>query len=301
MKLTNKRGFSDAVYRATLKYDEEYQAEARSWEFSVTELPMPSRAYALKKLRGDELEEDVADRIWTLWGSALHRVLEDANVVGVSERRLVFRCGDTTIGFKPDTINIVDGILSDYKFQTVWSWIGHKKGERDEWHKQLNCYRYGLAQNGISIKEMRVEFFSRDWRRSESLRIPDYPGKGDIYQVPMIPDAELEAWIMERVNSHRAALKELPQCTDKERLAKPNIWAVHKVGVQRAVNGGLCGSEVEATRLVEKLGGESKFGVEFRKGLSVRCQEYCPVRAICDQYQAELKEREAEYAEAETS
>ena len=87
---------------------------------------------------------------------------------------------------------------------------------------------------------------------------------------------EQDAFIEERVRLHQAALVELPECSEEDRWARPNKYAVMKPGGKRAVK--LYDTAREAGAA---LRGDQY--VEERIGESVRCQSYCPALNWCEQ------------------
>ena len=74
------------------------------------------------------------------------------------------------------------------------------------------------------------------------------------------------------------ALGELPKCTSEERWAKPDTYAVMKKGRKTALR--LLPTEEQAKEYI----GDQDFSVEFRKGVSTRCEGYCEVSQFCNQY-----------------
>ena len=73
MKITNKlnlpQPFVDAVTR-------EYQYKDK--QYSVTAILKDVREILLTRRHNDEIEQDVADMIWLIFGTAVHKVLEDS-------------------------------------------------------------------------------------------------------------------------------------------------------------------------------------------------------------------------------
>ena len=73
MKITNiynlPQPFVDAVAR-------EYTPTPK--RYSVTTILKDNREILLSRRHGDEIEQDVSDMIWAIFGSAVHKVLETA-------------------------------------------------------------------------------------------------------------------------------------------------------------------------------------------------------------------------------
>ena len=72
MKITNKSSLPEAVYKALSHSN----YNSGSSDYSVTTLLRPPRMVQLERRHWDELEEDVLDRVWSLFGSAAHTILE---------------------------------------------------------------------------------------------------------------------------------------------------------------------------------------------------------------------------------
>ena len=69
-----------------------------------------------------------------------------------------------------------------------------------------------------------------------------------------------------------------PECTAEERWAKPDTYAVMKKGRKSALR--LLPTEEKAKEYI----GDQNLSIEFRKGVSTRCEGYCEVSQFCKQY-----------------
>jgi hypothetical protein len=85
MKISNRLGLPQAIVDA-VSNDDYDRGEA---DISVTGLLAPPRQQALLEAHADDLVEDAADRLWSLFGQVGHGILERANG-GSVERRLGF-------------------------------------------------------------------------------------------------------------------------------------------------------------------------------------------------------------------
>lgn len=273
MKLTNRMGLPEPLVNAVLR-DGYSRGDA---DISVTGLLSPPKKTALEALHAAELEEDAADRIWSLMGQVCHSILERSTTVGVAERRLNIVVEGWKVSGGMDYFLSEEGLLQDYKVTTVWKF--KDGGVPIEFEQQLNCYAQILREHGIAVKRLQIVGILRDWSKMDAQRDPNFPqAQVIIRDVKLWPEAQAKAFIRERVLLHQAARKELPHCSSMERWAKPDQFAVMKPGAKRAVK--LYTSETDATEHAAK---EKGLTVIPRPGESTRCKSYCSVAKFCDQ------------------
>jgi hypothetical protein len=274
MKLTNKTGLPQPVYDA-VKNDGYSKGRA---DASLTELIGPPRIAALKRQFEDQIEEDVADRIYSLLGQSVHTILERANKTGIAERRFYMPVNDWVVSGAFDAY-YSDGLLQDYKLTTAWS---VKNGVKTEWEAQLNCGRILIEyEDGdkIEINKLQIVAILRDWSKLEAKRDPQYPqSQIVVIDVPLWTEQKAHQYLRERVILHQQARISLPRCTDEDRWAKPPVFAVMKMGRVKAVR--LYDTREEA----DKHAAEDKtLFVKHRPGDATRCKFYCSAAPFCDQ------------------
>lgn len=280
MKITNNAGLPEPIVRAVEWSDR----DIGNSDYTITQLIKPPRMVALERTHREELTEDATDRIWALMGSAAHEVLRRSAPDGqiVEKRFFATVAGKVVSGqidYSPETAEVFD-----YKFTSVWA---VKEGVKPEWEQQLNAYRYLLHVNEIRTPEtLSIVAILRDWSKLEAKRNRDYPQVGVmVLPVRIWPVEHSEKWIRGRIEEHETAKTTLPDCTEEDMWAKPAVYAVKKKGGSRAIPGGLCKSNDEATKLI---GGDPKLEIEFRPGERIRCASYCSVADHCIQYRTWL-------------
>jgi hypothetical protein len=284
MKLTNKHNlpqtFVNVLRRPTY-------SKGRA-NLSVTQLINSPKIVALSNKFQDELEEDVADRVWSLFGSAVHKVLEhgqDDNHV-VEERIHTDLDGWNISGAIDLQIKNDDGSISirDYKTVSVWSVMN----EKIEWEQQLNIYAFLIERvKKVSVRDLGIVAIIRDWNRRDAANREGYP-EAPIKELPikLWPYEQRESFVLHRVAQHSAcefameAGEALPKCTPEDMWEKPTLYAVRKKGNVRAKS--LHQTEAEAKVAVETLGRD--YEVEVRPGERTRCANFCPVNAYCQQW-----------------
>ena len=119
MKLTNKFNLPETFVNV-IRRPQYTRGDA---QISVTELLSPTQLVQLRAKHGDSLESDVSEMIWSLFGTAVHNILEhgkgDNHIV---EERLHTELNDWKISGAIDLQEVEeDGIIvSDYKVTGVW-------------------------------------------------------------------------------------------------------------------------------------------------------------------------------------
>lgn len=255
-------------------------------------LASPPKQLALRKRHADAITEEAVDRVWSLFGQAVHVVLEraaktaDANPfqtfteerweIEVLGWRVAARCDHLTLDG--------DGTLTDYKVSSVWS---VKDGAKSDWVAQLNVTDQIRADATGAPRAGRLQavVFCRDWRKNERLQYgDDYPEQQVVtVRIPVWSPEKTRAYIAERVALHQAAQVhgELPACTAEERWERPTTWAVKKPQNKKA-------TRVYATRAEaqQHVASQPDLIVEERPGVSPRCAQYCTALPFCAQGQA---------------
>ena len=292
MKITNKFNLPETLVALASR---DYYTKGRA-DYSVTEIISPPRVQRLRKQHYHEMEQDVADMLWMLLGTALHVVAERSEIVGhTNEERLMVGIGDVMLSGAIDLQkDDEDGItVIDYKFTSVWSLLNDKP----EWEYQQNIYKYLVERvKRKPVKSLRICAMLRDWSRMEASVKPDYPQAPiQMVDIPMWDYADIEKFIEKRIELHQDSKvnadwnEELPLCTDEERWMRTTKYAVKKEGRKTAVR--VFDTEEEAQELLKEMPEKDKGFIEIRKGESVRCTgNFCGVSQWCTQYQNSLKE-----------
>ena len=284
MNFSNKSGLppyiADVLKTAYLT--DGYDAPKGEKVISVTTLIGPAQKRVLERQYSADLSVDVLDTIPALLGQALHHILERAGNVAptaIPEERLATLHDGWTISGKSDLYETKDHILIDYKNSSVWTYIFGKK----EWEQQLNVLAWIRKRNGQPVKGLAIVLFCGDWRRNEAKKNPDYPARVVNIPIPLWTMDEATSYVDARLRLHRQASDgETVSCSDEERWAKPDSWAVVKDGNKRAAS--VHSSEAEAASALR--GG---YHIEKRQGESVRCNGYClaGTAGVCPQWNAD--------------
>lgn len=285
MKLTNKYNLPQPLVDAIA--NDGYSAPRDAKAISITTLFKPARIVALERKHRDTLEVDAIDSIWSLFGQAIHTILERANKSDIVEKRFGADFNGWYVNGQLDSYTMFDGLLTDWKTTSAWS-IMHSAKD-DDWTNQLNAYAWLLRRHGHEAKAIQVVAILRDWSKREAARNPEYPQKQvAVIDLPLLPDEVVESIIAERLALHDQAALEIPDCTPADRWLKPPKFAVMKPGGKRAIK--LFDGRVEAEAwIAANQKPKEKLLVEDRPSEAVRCKSYCSIGAagLCAQWNAD--------------
>jgi hypothetical protein len=261
---------------------------------SATELINSPRIVQLRKLHEDKIETDVTEMVWSIFGTAIHGVLEH----GKDDNHLVEERLHTEIdGWKISgaiDLQIVneDGsiTINDYKTCAAWSVMN----EKIDWEYQLNIYAWLVERvKKKPVSKLEIVAIIRDWNRRDVVSKAGYPDAPiKVVPIQLWPFDHREKFIQEQITLHSNALfeletgDELPHCTPDQMWEKPTTYAVKKIGGIKARN--VCATQEEAAGKIAEYGKD--YEIEVRPGERTRCANFCSVRDFCSQW----KEYEAQ-------
>lgn len=263
---------------------------------SVTALIGPPRIRTLTMKHWDDLEEDVSARLWALLGQGLHGVLAEyaAKQEVLAEQGIRDEIDGVVISGRPDFYD--DGVIGDYKMTSVFSFL---LGDKPEWTNQLNVYAHLFRSAGFPVRGLNVHAILRDFVESKSFTDPDYPKiPFTTVFIDLWSPGDCLDYIKLRVKMHVEAPME--PCSERERWARPNTFAVMREGGKRALRvldtlpeAQVWGNEHHIAKPKDKL------TIVERKGGFTRCERYCAVRGVCDcnPYNAPATESEGTWEE----
>lgn len=294
MKFTNKfnlpQTFVNVIHRPTYSKGKAH--------ISATEIINSPRIVQLKKKYWDEIEQDASEMVWSLFGSAVHNILEhgkgDNHVV---EERIHLEFEGWHISGAIDLQEVEPNgtiTVSDYKVTGAWAVMN----EKDDWHRQLNIYAWMVEKvKKVPVGKLQIIAIIRDWSARDAATKENYPQSPvATIDIPLWTFAEREAFIAKRIYEHGTALfemetdGEMPDCTSEEMWEKKTSYALKKDGNVRAKS--VHETFEEATAAMEAAQASAKksekFSVEVRQGERTRCKSYCQVSQFCKQYQTYL-------------
>ena len=281
MKITNiynlPQPFVDAVTR-------EYQITPK--RYSVTTILKDNREILLSRRHRDEIQQDVSDMIWAIFGSAVHKVLETAG----EQKELLkefFMSAEIIDGYTLsgicDVFDTENGEVIDYKVVSTFKCL---KGDFDDFRKQGLMYCYLLRRRAFFADKATFYMILRDWQGSKArydLNYPQHQIQKVTFEFTDKDFEECEKWLIEKFESLKRDEEllddEITVCSPESRWQTQTVYAVMKKGRKSALK--LCDTQDEAEKYKAEKGGDF---IEVRQGTDRKCAEYCGCAAFCEYY-----------------
>jgi hypothetical protein len=289
--LTNNLGLPQPFVDAATSHHE-YKPN----RYSVTEVLGGTCEAVLKRRHQGEQDEDVADRVWAIFGTAVHKVLQEAKA---TDSQLQENWLSVPIkGTKYELSGIFD--LYDDETKTVTDWktcatIKWQKQEFEDYRLQVLIYCWMLRQIGIDAENGEIVMILRDWVKSKARFDKEYP-QLQVQKVSWkfteedFKEAERHVfdWFANVAEQEKLEDSDLTPCSPKNRWHKDDKWAVVKNGVKRATR--VLDDQEKANSLCDELSRKTgkPHHVEYRKGEDVKCEMYCSVSFACPFFQKQV-------------
>lgn len=284
MKITNKLNLPDMLQRAV---ERDYQY--RDKRYSITSLLDPDRVLMLKRRHNDEIEQDVSECIWMLFGTVTHYALETGiecreNEYVEEHLEYTFPSGYTLSGI----IDHVEDYIDDYKTASIWTVIYGSNNEH--WKKQLQMGAYlHYKEHGNWINKGRIIAILKDFNKKDSLLKDNYPKLPvQVINFDLGTPEEVEEWIVKRFKRIEYLEKlsdlDLPLCSMEERFNSGDKYAVKKKVWKKAFR--VFDSLDEARELLIELERKypGEYEIEERIGEDKKCKDYCSCCQFCPYY-----------------
>ncbi len=223
MQVTNNTGLPDAIYQWV--NNKEYSSGGA--DISVTDLIDSPRVRILEKRHDMDLTVDASKLLRATMGTSVHKAIESATKIGISERRLSIKVNGWWLSGGMD--HYEDGVLTDYKTTNVFKTVYSTKGRVPAFEQQLNVYAEILRQNGHPVTKLMIFAIFTDWRRNEytkarkegKLWIPNiksgWPDKDHAYfEINLWPEDIAKNYVEERIKLHQEAEQSLPLCSPED-------------------------------------------------------------------------------------
>lgn len=282
--LTNKLGLPQPFVDAASR-----RREVIPNQYSVTTLLKGTCEIILSRRHYSEVTEDVADRVWAIFGSAVHKILEQGieSPEQIKEGFIKTEVGKYTLTGIFDLYDGSTGTVTDYKTAGT---IKYQKKEFDDYRQQTLMYCWILRRLGFEANKGEIIMILRDWVKSKAKYDSSYPDS-QVQKVSFTFDENdfenCENFIMQKFAEIEQA-EELPDdlltpCDEKERWHRADAWAVVKDGNKKAYR--VLDNMEAAFKLADDMSDSPKddksYHVEERPGEDAKCEGYCAVRQWC--------------------
>lgn len=287
MIITNKfnlpQAYVDAVKDSHKIIDKRY---------SVTTLLDPIRVILLKRRHYDEIEQDVSDMVWLLFGSAVHKIIEESDKTGYAEYELEWPIiEDYVLSGICDLYNEELFAVEDHKTCSVYKVI---KQDFDDWKMQGVMYAYMLRKLGHHVGKLRFHALMKDWSGRDYRQAqfthkfyPEHPIWTWEYDISEDDMKYIEEWITQRfkeiIKYEQVKDDELPICSMPERWNDGDKYKIIKPGQKRALK--ICDNKEEANEIAKA----NNATVELIKGEDRKCKDYCLCCKFCNYWKEKIR------------
>jgi len=289
MIITNRLNLPEGFVKAASQ--DKHNAEGC---LSATTIIQGVKQVILTDRHWDSLEDDVSDRIWAIWGQAVHSLMESEGENEFTEQEMAYKVGGITVTGRIDSYDMKHGVINDYKTASI---VKVKFGDFTDWYLQGMIYAWLLTKNKFPVKKCRFIALLKDHSKTEVLRDCQYPKEPVyVYEFPVTAQGlfKIGIFIKDKVDEYQRCIAlnddAIPPCTPEERWDRPPKFAVMKNGAKRAVR--LFDKQEEANLLAETKG--EGYYVEHRQGESIRCQSFCLCRRFCNFYHESVKAKKVD-------
>lgn len=291
MKITNKLNLPQPFVDAVTK---EYQYKDK--QYSVTSILKDVREILLTRRHNNEIEQDVADMIWLIFGTAVHKVLEDSQEEETEFKEEHF-VEEVENGYKlsgqADLYNAKEKMVTDYKTCSVWK-ITYD--DWDDYKKQLLMYGWAFRKMGFPVEKGQIVAVVKDHSKTKAKvdsNYPQYPVYKKVFKFTDKDFEEIEMFIKEKFKEiskyEDVSDDELPLCSEESRWNDGDKYAVKKKGNKRALRVYDTLEDAE-THLKQ----DENLELEIRKGEDKKCLEYCSCCEFCNYWKENYKTKEDE-------
>lgn len=276
MKYTNKLDLPE-IFLKIISKDEK---EPVSHRYSVTELLGNSvKEILLKRKHFNQIETDVIDCTNLIFGTAVHKIMEDNSDPEEAEVKFEVPYLNCVI------VGIADNIhgdeLSDYKTATT------SKKEFSDYEEQILAYAWlRFKRDGIVTKKGKAIVLFKDWSKIKAANNSDYPQSPIYVHKFAINDSDYD--YIEKVIKEKLILVEkgnIINCTEEERWYTGTEYAVYKNASDKRATYVTKSEEDAHNYIRSKCGGAAE--IKVRKGEYLKCKYYCNCKKFCDQYNKE--------------
>lgn len=280
-------------------------------DISITGLIDSPRIRLLKKTFN--YEEDVADSVWSVFGTAVHAIIERGSVDhadAICEIAMNMKIGPWSVTGTSDMYEVSNKTITDWKVTSVWK-VKNGIKDTDSWVKQLNCYS-AMLQNPtcekiidgqstfktFPVERINIVAILKDWKRREAAYNPEYPQTPVVkLTLPVYSPEAMLGYMNKRVELHLKEEQEfyssdikhnedaLSICSDDERWSQAPTWRMKTKGKKKSLKNFVVENEKDEQFAMEyfrnKVIKVPDLTIEKSTRVDMRCSEFCPVNIHC--------------------
>ena len=295
MKITNKLGLPKQLVTLV---DNNYKPTPH--QYSCTTILKPTRQIILERKYSDQIEQDVSEMIWCIFGILAHSIIENSQEDDgqFKEEKLKVDLGKYWkelegyyLSGRSDLIDLFDKCITDWKTASCWK-IMYKDFE--DWRKEMLIYAWAVKDMGFEMNKAQAIAFLKDHNKTKSKIDSQYPKLPiwiERFQFNQKSFEEIENFIynkfIELKKYENVSDDKLPMCTDEERWRERTKYAIKKKSNKKALK--LHNTLEEAEKHLENLENKEDckglYEIKVREGTDKRCLEYCSCCEFCPYYQ----------------
>lgn len=290
MKITNKLNLPKQLVELV---SSDYKPTPH--QYSCTTILKPTRQVILERRYGDEIEQDVSDMCWMIFGIAVHSVIENSKEAEgqFKEEKLKVDLGNYWeelkgyyLSGRSDLLDLIQKTIIDWKTCSAWKII-YKDFE--DWRKEMLIYAWAVKDMGFDIERAEAIAFIKDHSKTKSKidsQYPKLPIWVEKFKFNKKEFDEIKEFIYNKfidLKKHENTPDDkLPMCTEEERWCDPTKYAVKKKANKTAtkLHDTLESAEEHLKNLEVNYPGI--YEIEVRKGSDKKCLEYCSCCQFCN-------------------
>ena len=292
MKITNKLGLPKQLVELV---SNDYKPTEH--QYSCTTILKPTRQVILERRYNDQIESDVSDMCWLIFGIAVHSIIENSEEDSgqFKEEKLKVDLGKYFkeldgyyLSGRSDMIDLINKSITDWKTCSAWKII-YKDFE--DWRKEMLIYAWAVKDMGFDMDKAEAIAFIKDHNKTKSkteVNYPKLPIWVEKFAFTEKDFSEIEEYIYNKFLSLKSNEnkpdEELPMCSEEERWREPTKYAVKKKANKTAskLHDTLEDAEAHLKNLEEKY--PDVYEIEVREGTDKKCLEYCSCNRFCPYY-----------------
>lgn len=274
-------------------------------QYSCTTILKPTRQIILERRYNDEIEQDVSDMIWMIFGIAVHSIIENSQEDDgqFKEEKLRVDLGQYWkeldgyyLSGRSDLMDLLEKEIVDWKTCSAWKVI-YKDFE--DWRKEMLIYAWMVKDMEFDIDKAKAIAFIKDHNKTKAetdSQYPDLPIWVEKFKFNDKAFKEIEKFIKEKFielkKYEQVKDDELPMCSMEERWNDGDSYVVIKKGNKRATK--IHSTMEEAQKHLDNLEKDypGVYEIQARLGEDKKCLKYCSCCQFCPYYRSKYMKGE---------